>query len=133
MSLISLALPPQISVIKALAACIAAVGHSISSPRSNLWEDSELKANFFEVLFMQTGLKLAASRKISFVVSKILSSLPPKIPARQSGFFSSQITSVCGGKTRLISSSPKNSSPSFAKRTFILPPSILLKSKACKG
>ena len=82
---------------------------------------------------MQVPSKLADSKTTSTVSSAISLFSPPMMPASATGFSASQMTRLLGFRVNSFSSRVVIFSPSAARRTVMLRPATLFRSKACMG
>ena len=89
--------------------------------------------SFPAVRRMPMAEKQALSSRISVVSASTSELAPPMIPARATGRLASQIISISGSSWCSFPSRVTKLSPTLARRTTILPPASLLKSKACRG
>ena len=123
----------QSSTIKEAALFKACSINSISTPLSNLYEESVLIMCLLEVFRTVTGLKKALSKKIVVVFSETEWFFPPYTPAIHIGVLPSQI--IRSSSWRSISSPSKvlNFTPDFNLLISTLPDLILSKSYACRG
>jgi hypothetical protein len=102
-------------------------------PFSQRFEPSVRSTWRSELQRIVPGSKFAASSSTEVVVSVTSVSSPPMIPAKAIAPSASAMTRSAGSSLRRLPSRLSNSSPARARRTMILPPRSVSKSKACSG